>query len=51
GSWTLHRLTSPTSFTCSRCDRVKKAKLVATRDKNWDALYCNACYSLLLLKH
>lgn len=33
GSWTLHRLASPTSFTCSRCDRVKKAKLVATRDK------------------
>ena len=51
GSWTLHRLASPTSFTYSRCDRVKKAKLVATRDKNWDALYYNACYSLLLSKH
>ena len=51
GPWTLHRLASSTSFTCGRCNHIKKAKLVATRDNKWDALYCNACYGLLLSKH
>ncbi|KAA8892825.1 hypothetical protein FN846DRAFT_770209, partial [Sphaerosporella brunnea] len=30
GPWTQYRLAATTSFECSRCNRQKKAKLVAT---------------------
>lgn len=50
GQWTLHRLASATGFTCSRCNKDKKAKLVAVGDNRWDTLCCNACYGLLLSK-
>jgi hypothetical protein len=48
GEWTLHRLASSTSFMCGRCNREKKAKLVATRNNRWDDICCNACYGHLL---
>jgi hypothetical protein len=40
GGWTLHRLASATGFLCSRCNKQKKAKLVATQDSVWDSLCC-----------
>ena len=51
GPWKLYRLASSTSFTCNRCRQHKTAKLVATRHNKWHALWCNACYGLLLSKH
>jgi hypothetical protein len=48
GEWTLHRLASATNFTCGRCTRDKKAKLVATRNNQWDDICCNGCYGKLL---
>jgi hypothetical protein len=44
GGWTLHRLTSATEFLCIRCNKQKKAKLVATQNSEWDSLCCNGCY-------
>jgi hypothetical protein len=44
GGWTLHRLASATGFLCARCDKQKKAKLVATQNSAWDSLCCNGCY-------
>ena len=48
GPWKQYRLAANTGFMCSRCSWEKKAKLVAIRDNDWDALYCNACHGLLL---
>jgi hypothetical protein len=45
-----YRLASATSFTCSRCQQQRTAKLVATRDKKWDDLLCNGCYGFTLSK-
>jgi hypothetical protein len=45
---TLHRLSSATTFLCGRCNREKKAKLVATYRKKWSDLRCNGCYGKLL---
>jgi hypothetical protein len=44
GGWTLHRLTSATGFSCIRCNKQKKAKLVATQNSEWNSLCCNGCY-------
>ncbi|PVH90471.1 hypothetical protein DM02DRAFT_474776, partial [Periconia macrospinosa] len=41
GALTLHRLSSSTTFTCKRCNKEKKAKLVATYHSRWDDLRCN----------
>jgi len=48
GPLTQYRLASATNFKCNRCQQQKKAKLVATRDSQWDALLCNGCYGFLL---
>jgi len=48
GPLTQYRLASATSFKCSRCKKEKKAKLVATRDSQWDAILCNGCYGFIL---
>jgi hypothetical protein len=48
GELTLHRLSSLTPFTCGRCKKEKKAKLVATYHNQWDDPRCNACYGKLL---
>ena len=50
GEMTLHRLSSATAFTCGRCNREKKAKLIATYGGRWDDLRCNGCYGQLLSK-
>jgi len=42
--WTLHRFASATGFSCTRCKKRKKAKLVATQDGSLGNLYCNGCY-------
>ncbi|EHK98543.1 hypothetical protein M7I_5629 [Glarea lozoyensis 74030] len=38
GDLTLHRLSTATAFTCGRCNKEKKAKLVATNWKRWNDL-------------
>lgn len=48
GPLTQYRLASATSFKCSRCQKQKTAKLVATHDSQWDALLCNGCYGFVL---
>jgi hypothetical protein len=48
GELKLHRLSSATPFTCGRCNKEKKAKLVATYSNQWDDLRCNGCYGKLL---
>ncbi|KAH8153168.1 uncharacterized protein LAJ45_02755 [Morchella importuna] len=48
GPMTQYRLASATTFTCSRCQRQKTAKLVATRNGQWDALLCNGCYGFII---
>ncbi|TVY58788.1 hypothetical protein LCER1_G000562 [Lachnellula cervina] len=48
GELTLHRLSSATAFTCGRCNKEKKAKLVATYNNQWNDLRCNGCYGKLL---
>lgn len=48
GVWSLHRLVSATGFMCIRCQKEKKARLVARLDDSWDVLCCNACYGRLL---
>ncbi len=50
GEMTLHRLSSATAFTCGRCNKDKKAKLIATYRGRWDDLRCNGCYGQLLSK-
>ncbi|KAF8457050.1 hypothetical protein BDZ91DRAFT_701489 [Kalaharituber pfeilii] len=50
GPLTQYRLASATPFTCSRCTKQKKAKLIATREGKWDALLCNGCYGNILSK-
>ncbi|OAL42703.1 hypothetical protein IQ07DRAFT_650754 [Pyrenochaeta sp. DS3sAY3a] len=50
GQWTLHRLASAVEFLCLQCYKQKKAKLIATRHKQWDDLCCNACYGQILSK-
>ncbi len=51
GDLTLHRLSSATSFTCGRCNKEKKAKLVAIYRNQWNDLRCNGCYGKLLSEH
>ncbi|KAH6977693.1 hypothetical protein EDB80DRAFT_523642, partial [Ilyonectria destructans] len=41
GPWQQYRLASTTRFPCTRCHRQKTSKLVATRHRKWDALWCN----------
>ncbi|EPE28694.1 hypothetical protein GLAREA_09815 [Glarea lozoyensis ATCC 20868] len=48
GDLTLHRLSTATAFTCGRCNKEKKAKLVATNWKRWNDLRCNGCYGKVL---
>ncbi|KAI5790403.1 hypothetical protein FPQ18DRAFT_338539 [Pyronema domesticum] len=48
GSLTQYRLSSATAFTCSRCTKQKKAKLIAVRDGNWKLMLCNGCYGNIL---
>jgi len=48
GELALHRLSAATPFTCGRCNKEKKAKLVATYHNQWDNLRCNGCYGKLL---
>ena len=50
GEMTLHRLSSATAFTCGRCNKEKKAKLIATYRDRWDDLRCNGCYGQVLSK-
>lgn len=45
---TLHRLSYSTPFTCGRCNKEKKPKLVATYHNQWNDLRCNGCYGKLL---
>lgn len=47
---TLHRLSSATAFTYGRCNKEKKAKLIATYQGRWDDLRCNGCYGQLQSK-
>ncbi|KAI5850575.1 hypothetical protein DFP73DRAFT_539927 [Morchella snyderi] len=48
GPLTQYRLASAKRFKCSRCQKQKTAKLVATRNGQWDALLCNGCYGFIL---
>ncbi|WP_146017398.1 hypothetical protein [Verrucosispora sp. ts21] len=48
GGMQLHRLALILDFTCARCKRAKKAKLVAVIDGDWSKLTCNGCYGLLV---
>ena len=48
GEWTLHRREAATEFFCGKCRKQKKAKLMATRNGNWDDLCCNGCYGEIL---
>ncbi|KAI5920707.1 hypothetical protein F4810DRAFT_681711 [Camillea tinctor] len=48
GLWQQYRLESATEFSCDRCQKQKKAKLIAIKDGKWDSLCCNGCYGLLL---
>ena len=50
GEMTLHRLSSATTFTCGRCNKEKKSKLIAIYGGRWDDLRCNGCYGQLLSK-
>ncbi|KAH8797663.1 hypothetical protein F5884DRAFT_628698, partial [Xylogone sp. PMI_703] len=38
GELKLHRLSSPATFACGRCNKKKTAKLVATYHNRWDGL-------------
>ncbi|OCK73122.1 hypothetical protein K432DRAFT_313659 [Lepidopterella palustris CBS 459.81] len=51
GELTLYRLSSSTPFTCGRCNKEKKVKLVAIYQNQWAHLRCNACYGKLLSEH
>ena len=35
-------------FQCSRCQKTRKAKLVAVVSKDWNRLLCSGCYEKLL---
>jgi hypothetical protein len=48
GALQQFRLTKATKFTCSRCNKDKTAKLVVTKDGNWESLMCNGCYGFML---
>ncbi len=48
GNLQLVRLESPAEFHCSRCQTMKKAKLMAVVLGNWNRLLCNECYGKLL---
>jgi hypothetical protein len=50
GDLTLYRLSSATAFTCGRCNKEKKAKLVAIYHNRWNDLRCNGYYGELLSK-
>lgn len=43
-----YRTDATTAFTCFRCGRAKKSKLVTTSGGSWDRLLCNGCYGRLL---
>lgn len=43
-----YRLAAATTFTCSRCGRDKKSKLVVSIHDEWGLLLCNGCYGRLL---
>lgn len=55
-SSSLSRTTNPKekwhyiTFTCGRCNKEKKSKLIATYGGRWDDLRCNGCYGQLLSK-
>ena len=48
GEIQLVRLAVASEFHCSRCDKPKKAKLVAVVSGDWNRLLCNGCYGELL---
>jgi hypothetical protein len=48
GDWQLYRLASATNFTCDRCCKPKKAKLVAQSRKLPHIIHCNGCYGELI---
>lgn len=50
GSLQQFRLTKATKFTCNRCNKEKTAKLVTTKNGDWEKLMCNGCYGFLLSK-
>lgn len=43
-----YRLAESTTFTCCRCSKDKKSKLVSLIHNQWGRLLCNGCYGLLL---
>jgi hypothetical protein len=48
GALQQFRLTKVTKFTYSRYNKDKTAKLVVTKDGNWESLMCNGCYGFML---
>jgi hypothetical protein len=48
GEMQLVRLAVASEFHCYRCDKTKKAKLVAVVSGDWERLLCNGCYGELL---
>ncbi|KAK4170894.1 hypothetical protein QBC36DRAFT_150857, partial [Triangularia setosa] len=48
GTLQQFRLIKVRAFTCNRCNKEKKSKLVATEDGNWENLMCNGCYGSVL---
>jgi len=50
GDFQQFRMESPVAFDCPHCKKMKKSKLVAVKDGNWEELFCNGCYGQLLAK-
>ncbi|KAI0599947.1 hypothetical protein F4775DRAFT_548995 [Biscogniauxia sp. FL1348] len=48
GLWQQYRLDAATQFSCDRCQKDKKAKLIAVKEGNWDSPRCNGCYGMML---
>ena len=48
GEMQLVGLRVASEFRCSRCNKTKKAKLVAVMSGDWNRLLCNGCYGELL---
>ena len=38
GLWQQYRLDSVTQFSCDRCQKLKKSKLIAGKEGKWDSL-------------
>lgn len=50
GDMQQFRLEQLTEFTCIRCGKSKKSKLVVVKEDDWSKLLCNGCYGELLSK-